>query len=77
MKKVIFNWKFKISDDQEDLEVYLNGGINVILEIKHQTFYKHLANKLNEILHHEQAFGTKTNVRGFSEVERAKAIKGE
>jgi hypothetical protein len=77
MKKVIFNWKFDISEDKEDLVVYLNGGVNVMIEIKHQTFYKHLADKLNEILHHEQAFGTKTNVRGFEAVQRAKAIKGE
>ena len=77
MRKAQFNWEFKISEDQEDLIINLNGGCNVMLEIKHQTFHKHLADKLKEILHHEHAFGTKTIVTGFNAVERAKEIRGE
>jgi hypothetical protein len=47
MKKTTFNWMFKISEDQEDLVIMLNGGVNVMLEINHQTFHKHLADKLH------------------------------
>jgi hypothetical protein len=51
MTKVKFNWEFKISEDQEDLIVLLNGGVNCMIEIKHETFHKHLADKFFEIMY--------------------------
>jgi hypothetical protein len=72
-----FNWQFKISEDQEDLMIMLNGGVNVMIEIKHESFMKHLANKLAEIIHHEHVFGTKTDVSSMDAVYKAIEMRNE
>ena len=76
MTKVKFNWEFKISEDQEDLIVLLNGGVNCMIEIKHETFHKHLADKFFEIMYHEQELGTKTIVSKMQTIVKACEIKG-
>jgi hypothetical protein len=70
-----FTWHFKISADQEDLVIMLNGGVNVMIEINHETFHMHLAHKLNEILFHEHMYGTKTEILGMDAIQKAFELK--
>lgn len=73
MAKVKFKWQFEI--DENDLVIKLNDGINTILDIQHETFHMHLANKLVEIMYHEKVMGTKTDVIGFDEIQKAYELK--
>jgi len=75
MTKVKFTWQFKISDDNEFLEIYLNDGLNVMIEINHPSFHLHLSQKLSEILWHEHDCGTKTVVFGLDAIQKAESIK--
>ena len=74
MAKVKFTWWFRLSNDKTELEIFLNDNVNSIIEIAHENFNMHLANKLHEILIHEHEVGTKTDVRGLGHVERAKEM---
>jgi hypothetical protein len=77
MAKVKFNWSFRISNDQEDLEIWLNDGVNSLIEIKHETFMTHLANKLAEIIHHEHIHGTKTDISSMNAIYQAIEMRNE
>ena len=77
MVKVKFNWDFKISEDQEDLVISLNGGLNCLIEIHHENFMKHLAEKLAEIIHHEHVYGTKTDVSSMNAIYKAIEMRNE
>jgi hypothetical protein len=73
--KVKFNWWFRLSNDEKELEVWLNDGVNCLIDIHHESFDTHLANKLMEILVHEHEMGTKTEITGLYHVERAKILR--
>jgi hypothetical protein len=75
-KKMKFEWWFRISNDEKELEVWLNDGVNCLIDIHHPTFFEHLANKLQEINVHQFEMGTKTEITGLWNVEKAKQIRG-
>ena len=54
------NWAFKISWDQKYLEIHLNDGMNVMIEIQHENFHQFLAEKMTEIMVFEYQLGTRT-----------------
>ena len=57
-----FEWTFSISGDQKDLEISLNGGVNVLLEIEHEKFYQYLSEKMAEIWYFQHTLGTENKV---------------
>ena len=79
MAKVKFQWTFKIDMAERDLEIWLNDGVNCIIDIDHENYHMHLSNKLTEILYHEHVYGTKTCISKFENLEEANAmhVKGK
>ena len=70
------NWAFKISWDQKYLEIHLNDGMNVMIEIQHENFHQFLAEKMTEIMVFEYQLGTRTRVKNLSEVLKALEMAG-
>jgi hypothetical protein len=70
-----FEWTFGISGDQKDLEISLNGGVNVILEIEHERFYQFLSEKLAEIMYFQHTVGRKTKIINAGAIQTALQIK--
>lgn len=75
MVKTKFTWWFRISNDEKDLEIWLNDGVNSLIEINHENFHMHLSNKLQEILMFQHEVGNKTEVRGLYHIEQAKQMR--
>lgn len=61
-KKLKFEWEFKLSEDYNELEVWLNDSYSKGMDINHPSFYEHLSNALFEISLFQFMHGTKTNV---------------
>jgi hypothetical protein len=70
-----FEWAFSISGDQKDLEISLNGGVNVLLEIEHEKFYQYLSEKMAEIWYFQHTLGRKTKLVNVRAIQTALQIK--
>jgi uncharacterized membrane protein len=74
-RKLKFDWKFEISEDQQFLEIHLNGGFDVGFEIYNEKFYELLSDKMTEIMHFQYVLGYKTKVININAVHKAVAMK--
>jgi hypothetical protein len=76
MSKVKFDWMFRLSNDESELEVWLNDGVSKIIEINHQQFYTNVTDILTEINVFQFVHRTKTNItpKSFDVLRKAYQI---
>jgi hypothetical protein len=73
-KKAKFIWEFRIVESQNFLQIMLNGGINKVLDIHHESFLNNLNEVLLEIITFDKVIGNKTEVYNLDCVNHAKKL---
>lgn len=72
-QKQTFKWEIKLLKDEAKLQLDLNEGVNRIISIHHEDYYKNLSDLLLEIIHYEYGMGmnTELNPRASQAVHQA------